>query len=336
MVKKVLVTGASGFIGSFLAEGGLEQGMEVWAGMRHSSSRTYLDQKRIQFVTLNLAIREELTEQLRMHKEKEGKWDYIIHCAGATKARNEEEFNQGNLYATCHLVEALQALNMVPEQFIFISSLSVVGAIKENSHTPITVHDLPQPNTAYGRSKWKAEQYLQAQPNLPLVIFRPTGVYGPREKDYFLMAKSVQQHLDFSVGYKQQLITFVYVKDLVQAVYLAIQKGVTGKTYLVSDGKNYSSRAFADLLQKELNVSWVAHITCPLFILKAISIVTEKIASWAGKTSTLNRDKYKIMKQRNWQCDITPLTNELGYKPNYMLEDGVKESIAWYKKNRWI
>lgn len=336
MVKKVLVTGASGFIGSFLAEGGLEQGMEVWAGMRHSSSRTYLDQDGMQFITLNLASQKELTEQLRIHKEKEGKWDYIIHCAGATKARDEEEFNQGNLYATCHLVEALQALEMIPEQFMFISSLSVVGAIKENSNEPITTHDTPQPNTAYGRSKWKAEQYLQAQPNLPLVIFRPTGVYGPREKDYFLMAKSVQQHLDFSVGYKQQLITFVYVKDLVQAVYLAIQKGVTGKTYLVSDGKNYSSRAFADLLQKELNVSWVAHITCPLFVLKVISIVAEKIASWAGKTSTLNRDKYKIMKQRNWQCDITPLTNELGYKPNYLLADGVKESIAWYKKNRWI
>lgn len=336
MNKKVLVTGASGFIGSFLVEGALEQNMEVWAGIRRSSSRSYLKDQRITCIELNLDSKEELTKQLTVQKEQQGKWDYIIHCAGATKARNEEEFNQGNLYATSNLVEVLQLLDMVPKQFIFISSLSVVGPVQEDSYQPITISDLPHPNTAYGRSKWKAEQYLQAQNDFPFVTFRPTGVYGPREKDYFLMAKSIQQHLDFSVGYKQQVLTFVYVKDLVQAVFLAISKGVLRKTYLVSDGQNYSSRAFSDLLQKELAISWVAHITCPLAVLKVISLLAEKVTRWAGKASTLNSDKYKIMKQRNWQCDITPLINELGYKPTYLLADGVKESIAWYKKERWI
>ncbi|MGL4852524.1 MAG: NAD-dependent epimerase/dehydratase family protein [Phocaeicola sp.] len=336
MSKKILVTGASGFIGSFLVEGGLQQGLEVWAGMRVRSSRAYLQDERIHFAEFNLTSQVELMEQLGAHQAQHGKWDYIIHCAGVTKARNQEEFDRGNYQATRNLVTALQQLGMVPEQFIFISSLSIVGAVKEESYQPITAEDAPQPNTAYGRSKWKAEQYLQSLPNFPYVTFRPTGVYGPREKDYFLMAKSIQQHLDFSVGFKQQVITFVYVKDLVQAVYLAIEKGVNRKSYLVSDGVSYSSRAFSDLLQKELGVSFVAHITCPLFLLKGISFVAEQGAKLLGKVSTLNGDKYKIMKQRNWQCDISPLVNELGYKPRYLLADGVKESIAWYKQNRWL
>ncbi|MGL5980918.1 MAG: NAD-dependent epimerase/dehydratase family protein [Phocaeicola sp.] len=336
MVKKILVTGASGFIGSFLVEEGLSQGMEIWAGVRKSSSRTYLTDERIQFAELNLNSATELKEQMHAHKKKYGKWDYIIHCAGVTKARSQKEFDQGNVDATRHLIESLYALDMVPDQFLFISSLSVMGPIQENSYQPISTNNSPNPNTAYGRSKWDSEQYIQSQSDFPYVIFRPTGVYGPREKDYFLIAKSIQRHLDFSVGYKQQLITFVYVKDLVQSVYLAIRHQVKQRIYLVSDGITYSDRAFSDLIQKELGISWVIHITCPLFILKYVSLLIEQVAKLLGKASTLNRDKYKIMKQRNWQCDITPLVNELGYKPNYLLTEGIKESITWYKENKWI
>ena len=105
------------------------------------------------------------------------------------------------------------------------------------------------------------------------------------------------------------------MKDLVQAVYLAIEHKVKHRAYFVSDGNVYSSRAFSDLIQKELGNPWVIHFKCPLFILKVVSLLAEFSARCLGKGSTLNRDKYKIMKQRNWQCDITPLTDELGYRP---------------------
>ena len=88
-LKKVLVTGASGFIGSFLVEGGLEREMQVWAGVRKSSSRTYLKDPRIQFAELDFAHPGRLTEQLAVHKQLHGGWDYIIHCAGVTKCRHK-------------------------------------------------------------------------------------------------------------------------------------------------------------------------------------------------------------------------------------------------------
>ncbi len=336
MKKKILVTGASGFIGSFLVEGGLERDMDVWAGMRRTSSRKYLADPRIRFAELDFARPDTLREQLKAHKDEHGGWDYIIHCAGVTKCFHKEDFDKGNYLATKHFIETLQALDMVPQQFVYISSLSIFGPIREKDYSPINEHDTPKPNTAYGVSKLKSERYLQTLTDFPWVIFRPTGVYGPRERDYFLMAKSISQHVDFAAGWKRQDITFVYVKDVVQAVYLSIERNVTHRAYFLSDGQVYSSRTFSDLIQKELGNPWVIRVKCPLFVLKVVSLLAEASARLLGKLSTLNRDKYNIMKQRNWQCDISPAIKELGYRPEYPLERGVKEIIAWYKKEGWI
>ena len=336
MEKRILVTGASGFIGSFLVQGGLDRDMQVWAGVRRTSSRKYLQDTRIRFAELDFADVNHLEEQLAAHKEEHGGWDYIIHCAGVTKCINKDGFEKGNFEATCHLVEVLQKLDMVPVQFIYISSLSIFGPIREKDYTPICEGDRPQPNTAYGVSKLHTENFLQGLKDFPYVIFRPTGVYGPRERDYFLMAQSISRHVDTAAGFRRQDITFIYVKDLVQAIYLAIDKKVVRRAYFVSDGNVYNSKTFSDLIRKELGNPWMIRFTCPLALLKCISLIAEGISHFTGKPSTLNGDKYKIMKQRNWQCDITPLINELGYKPAYPLERGVKEIITWYKKEGWL
>lgn len=332
----ILVTGASGFIGSFIVEGALERGFQTWAGIRSGSSRAYLQDERIRFCEFDFSRSERLKQQLEQHKQLHGAFDYIVHCAGVTKCKDKRDFERVNFEQGRLFVELLKELGMMPRQFIFISTLSVFGPIHEDTYEPIREWDTPCPNTAYGKSKLKMEQYLQSDKEIPYVIFRPTGVYGPREKDYFLMAKSIKNHLDTAVGYKRQDLTFVYVKDIVQAIFLAIGKGVTHRAYFLADGAVYPSRAFSDLIQRELGVGFVWHLTFPLWVLKGVSFCAERIARWRGTSSTLNSDKYNIMKQRNWQCDITPLCEELGYIPAYPLERGVKETIAWYKKEGWL
>lgn len=335
-MEKILITGASGFIGSCMVEQGLERGMQVWAGVRGSSSRRYLADPRTEFAELNLNNKEQLVRQLLEHKHQHGGWDYIIHAAGATKCLHKDDFMRTNYEGTRNLVEALKEVGIVPRMFVFVSSLSVCGPVREQMpYKPILPTDTPQPNTAYAESKLRAEEFLK-QSEIPFVILRPTGVYGPRERDYFLMFKSIKSGLDTAVGFRQQDITFIYVADLVEAAFLALTKGVCGRQYMLSDGHVYSSRAFSDLIQRELGKSFVLHLTFPLCVLKVVSLCAEKVCAMLGKSSTLNSDKYNIMKQRNWQCDISDAQRDLGYTPQFNLERGVHLTAQWYKENKWI
>ncbi len=336
MSGSVLVTGASGFIGNFLVKEAVRKGYDVWAGVRATSHIDELHVNEIHLIELDFASVETLKMQLSDHKEMNKKWDYIIHTAGVTKCKDKNDFEKVNTQGTKNLIEALSELEMIPDKFVYLSSLSVFGPIHEKEILPISEKDTPCPNTAYGNSKLRAEEYIKSIPDFPYLIFRPTGVYGPREKDYFLMVKSIQKHFDFAVGFHEQLLTFVYVADLAQAIFLGIEKEICRKSYFVTDGNVYTSRDFSDLIQKELGNPFVIHIKCPLIILKVISLCAEFIASSSGKSSTLNADKFKIMKQRNWQCDITPLIDDLGYTPMYHLEEGVKQAIDWYKKEGWL
>ena len=330
---KILITGASGFIGSFIVEEALKRGFETWAAVRKSSSKAYLQDERINFIELNLSSKEQLVEQLK------GKgFDYVVHAAGVTKCLNKQDFSRINTLGTKNLVDALMEVGMPLKRLVFISSLSIFGAIKEQQpYEEIRETDTPQPNTAYGKSKLEAEKYLESLgTRVPYIILRPTGVYGPREKDYFIMAKSIKGHSDFAVGYKRQDITFVYVQDVVQAVFLALEKGENGRKYFLSDGQVYQSTTFSDLIHEELGRPWWIRITAPVWVLRIVTFFGEYIGRMTGKVTALNNDKYNILKQRNWRCDIQPAIDELGYQPKYDLKQGVKETIKWYKDNGWL
>jgi len=338
---KILVTGASGFIGSFIVEEALRQGLDTWAAVRRSSSRAYLQDARINFIELDFDDEEQLKQQLGGHQ-----FDYVVHAAGVTKCLKKEDFFRVNTEGTKHLVNALRAVNMPLRRFVYISSLSVFGAIREQQpYEEIRETDTPRPNTAYGRSKLLAEEWLDAlneqlstehEALFPFVVLRPTGVYGPREKDYFIMAKSIKQHSDFAVGYKRQDITFVYVQDVVQAVFLALEKGQTGRKFFLSDGQVYQSATFSNLLHEALGRPWWIRITAPVWVLRVVTFFGEYIGRLTGKVTALNNDKYNILRQRNWRCDITPACRELGYKPEYDLKRGVGLAVKWYQENGWL
>lgn len=334
---KILITGASGFIGSFLVEGGLQRGHEVWAAVRKGSRTDYLTDRRIHLIELDFENKDSLSSSLERFKTKKGSFDVVIHAAGATKCIKREQFFKNNTLVTKNLVESLRDNNMLPVQFIFLSTLGVFGPAKEKfPYTPIVDTDEKCPNTFYGKSKLETEDFLKSIPELGWLILRPTGVYGPREKDYYLMTKVVKLKIDLSAGFSSQCITFVYVKDLVKAVYLAVDKGITHKAYFVTDGNSYSSSSFSDQIAHEMGNRRLLHIKVPLFLVRIISVVIGGLASLLGCSFTLNKDKYHILCQRNWLCNITPLRQDLGFEADYSLQSGVKETIRWYIDHHWL
>ena len=336
MQTKILITGASGFIGASIVAKSLEQGYETWAGIRSTSNRDMLQDKRINFIDLNYADPRKLADELATFVNKNGKFDAIVHVAGITKAIRKAEFKKINYQYTKNFVDALVDLDIVPKTFVFMSSLGAIGVGDEVNYEPMLCDRIPNPNTAYGESKLLAENYLKSIPNFPYVILRPTGVYGPNDKDYLILIKAVKKGINVGAGFKKQILSFIYVDDLTDIVFTAINKEITRKEYFVSDGCAYTDDEFNKIVQSALNKKRVLKMKIPLFIVKAASVVSEKIGELFNKPVTFNTDKYKIMKQRNWACDITPLQKELDFTPKVYLEEGVGKTIAWYKERGWL
>lgn len=334
--KKVLITGASGFIGSTAVDKALELGCETWAGIRATSSRRYLQDARIKFIDLHYGDKEKLKMQLRQFKDENGSFDHVIHIAGLTKTFRKSDFDRINYSYTRNLVEALRETDSLTDSFVLMSSLSAMGVGDETGYAPFGADHIPNPNTAYGRSKLKAEDYLQGLTDFPWLILRPTGVYGPRDNDYLILIKAVKKGLNVGAGFRKQLLSFIYSEDLVHVIFTLIEKGIRRKAYFVADGDCYSDREFNAIVQRALHRKHVARVTVPLFFVKPAAYISEKAAALLGKATTFNTDKYRIMKQRNWSCDISSLRADIDFVPAYPLEEGVRKTIAWYREQGWL
>jgi len=334
--KSILITGAGGFIGGFLVQEALDRGYDTWAAVRKSTNLEYLQDPRIHFIEFDFTNPDSIEETLQDHLGEYGKWDYIIHNLGATKCANYADFEKINYGYMRTFVDALRTTEMTPECFLLMSSLSVMGPGAKGSYKPFDNNDIPQPNTYYGTSKLKAETYLQTLPDFPYTIFRCTGVYGPHERDYYLMIKTIKYGFDFSVGFSPQMLTFVYVKDLARAAMLALEKGPMQRPYFISHPQKYTQKEFRTLVCKELGKRFAIPVICPLWMLKGICAASEWVAKVRLKTSTLNRDKYHILSQRNWLCDTTAASRDLGFDAEYDLQQGLHETIEWYRQAGWL
>ena len=334
-MENILITGASGFIGSFLVEEGLKRDYDVFAGIRKSSSKEYLKDPRIRFVEFDFSSIDRLVSTLVEFKKQDIRFNYIIHNAGLTKAQKKEDYSRVNYLNTKNFIEALHQADMIPEKFIFISSLAAFGPGNPQTLEPVRLADKPNPIELYGKSKLEAETYIQSLGNFPWLIFRPTGVYGPRERDYFVFFQTIRRGFETYIGRTKQILTFIYVKDLVRVIFDALPSSIIRKAYFVSDGNEYDTVTFATITKKHLNKRTI-RLVVPPSVVSGIAVLLEKSFGIFGKIPTLNTDKYKVMSSTNWKCEVEPLQNDFNFKAQYDLDEGVKETVEWYKKEGWL
>lgn len=330
MKERVLITGASGFVGYHLIEGALEAGLDVYAAVRPSSETAHLRDFSIQYTSLDFNDADALRQELEKKQ-----YHYIIHAAGITKAKHAQEYEKVNAEYTRNLGVAAAAAGIPLKKFVFISSLAALGPTSYAAGTPIHEASEARPVTAYGKSKLLAEKYLAQVERLPLVVLRPTAVYGPREKDIFIILKTLNLGLEPYISKKPQWLSFVYVKDLAKAVIQALGASVNGESYNVSDGNCYDRYALASISKGILGRKSVRfHV--PMGIMSGMTRLLEALYATSSKMPALNLEKLNELAAENWNCSIDKIQEELGFVPEYDLKKGLAHTLQWYKENKWL
>ena len=329
-MQRILITGASGFIGSHLVRVAQSLGYEVWAAIRPESNRRKLESQGVRLVEVDYSDEHHLTEMLRAvippTLGQEPMWHYVIHNAGITKTARTEEFQEVNAEQTRRLLAALSALPTPPLRFVLMSSMSSYG--DSNGPTaPLRAENEQHPHTLYGRSKCLAEHYTE-QSGLPFTLLMPTGVYGPGDADYLLSLQGIARGINAMAGCKTQYLTFVYGEDVARAaLFVLTQPEAEGKRYIVADGDTYTDLEFGRMVQRLIGRKHVLHIRIPLPAVRLVCAFGSLRARLTGKVTPLNRDKYPLLAQRNWRCDPSPLL-ALGVTLTRRLEEGLRETIA--------
>lgn len=328
-MDKILITGASGFVGSHLVEEALNRGLEVYAGIRSTSSKRYLKDARIKFVEMDFSDKENLASVL------ETPFDFIMHNAGITKAPNDKVYLNVNEGFTRNFVEQITTHLPTLKKFTFTSSIAAYGPADNVEDQMVSNRMEANPVTGYGRSKLAAEKYLKQQHHLPWMIIRPTAVYGPRDVDVLTLFKSIKKGIAGQIGFKDQYASFIYVKELVRVMLDITLSEHTQKCYFASDGGRYHvqdlNRIVADSMDKK-----IVKLKIPLPLIKTIAGINELYSKLSGKTTILNFDKVNELKATNWFCDISDLKRDISYQPEILLKEGIALTTKWYKEQKLI
>ncbi len=331
---RILVTGASGFIGSGLAAELARLGHDVCALMRPSASNEFL--KGVQYTRLSGDLRDlETLEKACQNTE------VVFHLAGLTAAKDREEYFKFNAEGTKNLAQAALKSGTV-KKFIYVSSLAAAGPCVGLS--PKTETDPDHPVSMYGESKLRGELYLEElKGQLPYLIIRPSSVYGPRDKNVFMFFKSIQKQwmpltpAKTITGHKYY--SFIHVDDLIQSLICTLSAPdelfQTGEHFYVSDGQIYTYDRVLSMIADEMKVKPI-RVKIPGILVSGLAAAGTLTGRVLKKSLPFNLDKLKELTPDYWICSSQKAFDRLGYKPKYTMESGIPQTLAWYKVNGWL
>ena len=323
-----LVTGASGFIGSHLVDHLLEKKYQVRVLLRKTSSTEWLQKLPIEFVYGDLFTPEALQRAV-------SDVEYVYHSAGLTKAKTTEEYFRANADGTTNLLQAVKTHSPKIRRFVHISSQAAVGP--SPTATPLTEADEARPLTSYGRSKWKAEEECHRfSMDFPITIVRPPAVFGPRDKDIFEFFNTVGKGVQPMVGFSEKYLSLIHARDLVRGFVMAGEAGIAaGQTYFITSKRYYGWKEVGDLTSKIMGKR-VLRLRIPEFGVYAIAAAAEALASFSSKPALVNFEKAKDMVQNYWTCDHRRALRDIGYEQQMTLEEGIQDTVDWYRRMKWL
>ncbi len=334
MKPNLLITGASGFIGSILLEEALLQGYSVFAAVRQSSKLNIHGHPDVHVIYLDYNNLNALTEQLILLKKKFGRFNYVIHNAGVTRANTIDDFDKINNLLPQRFVQALNLSNNIPDKFLLISSMAAFGPGDTKTMSPVTVNQTMNPISYYGKSKKAVSEYFLNHSIIPFTIVYPTAVYGPGDKDFIELVKLINKGTEPYLGLYKQILSMVHVKDLAFAVVSLLTKAPDNSQYIISDNKNYNKKELGSIIKQVLQKKTLRFSIPVTPILWIAAIVEALYRIFAPeKMPLLTREKIKEISCANWSCDADDVWKTIGTNPQYDLQSGMKQTINWYKEN---
>lgn len=325
---RALVTGSNGFIGSYLVEALLAHGHQPRCLVRKTSNLQWLQNLPIDFVYGDLNSPDSLSAAVRGV-------DWVFHLAGLTKAKNRDEFFAVNYEGVVQLLAACEQFNPNLKKFIFISSQAAGGPA--NSGRPRTELEPPQPLSAYGAAKLAAENaVLQAGAKFPVTIIRPPSVYGPRDTEVLIFFKLAQFGIRPVLASGRNQISIVYVADLVAGILAAAASdNANGQVFYIAEDAAYTWNdiltGIAAALDKRTFPLWL-----PLGLLKTAGVINRLLAKVFDTRPLLSKDKITEIEQRYWLCDTQRAQTELGFRAQFPLADGLRQTALWYRDQGWL
>ena len=324
-LQTVLLTGATGFVGTHTAEAFAEQGVTVRALVRHTSNTARLHE--IGATVLTGA----LTDAEVVKRAADGV-DTVVHIAALTRARSAAEYDAVNALATRKLLRALGMMVQPPSRFVYLSSLAAVGPSRT---TGVSADTEPRPLTAYGRSKLAGEVACAEEAgSLETVIIRAPAVYGPRDRDLLPFFRLARRGVLPVPGRPDRRLQLVHVEDLARAVVnAATLSGVSG-VYHVAESRAYTWAEVIELMAEAVGRRG-RRVPLPGSALRAAATVSEWGAGLLGRATIFNRDKAEELLAPGWLCDVAPAVRDLGIEPR-PLAAGLADTAVWYREQGWL
>lgn len=323
---KVLITGASGFIGGQLRDALLDTGADVVSLVRPNSPAV----RRGRGASVNYTDLVGLRELFEREQP-----DYVFHVAGATKGITYADFYAGNVMPTVNLMRALRDVHPGVKRFVLVSSLAAFGPSRGT--TPVRETDPRQPVEHYGRSKLEAELAVEGLGDaLPWTIIRPPAVYGPAEVDMFTLFKAAHSGVNLFFGNRHKHASAVYVDDLLDGMVLAAQSETArGRGYFLCDGEPYT---WADIQGHIVSAVGKRTFTLSLpgFLVPAAGAAGELLTAFDKKPRLANRQKAILDAQNAWLCSHEAARGDFGYRPRVSMAEGTKRAYRWYLEHGWL
>jgi len=323
-----VVTGANGFVGSHLVDFLLSKNFRVRCIVRKTSSLRWLEGKDIEIIKCGLRDREGIRESFRGS-------EYIFHVAGVVKSKKPEGYFEGNVETTRLLLDTALEFRDTIKKFVVVSSQTVCGPSYNGN--PVNEKTKCNPGTTYGRSKFAEEELARSyMDKIPVTICRAPAVYGERDTEIFIFFNTFNKGLMTTIGFDRKILSLVHVSDLVEGLYLAaVNEKSAGETYFIGSEKYYTWDEVGDVTSAVLNKKPLK-VKVPHFLVYTIAAIAQFFAMFSSKPATLNLEKAWDLTRNAWTCDTNKAVTDLGYRQKISIEEGVRRTIDWYKKMKWL